>query len=261
MTRWLLLLGVLFCFGPPTARAQQLGEQLQGRNVNTMIEAGWRYPFAGHGRVPGDGFPLAYHGAFTLTAGSARGVYVQGRFDGYGPRTRGTFPFVASARLGYFVDVHEWDPGGLRSSSHTSYSTECDRGVVYETCTTYRHTRTRTWWEPAGWIHGIRYFFVGYRQGYDLEGDRNVDTGERELTTPGAVSLGIGLIESKLGTFLNELEVLYWPIGWDDPKRSRWGLSYRGAVLFGPVFVDVTIQLDSGLGGELGVGLGFVLSP
>ena len=241
----------------PAAAQQQLGQQLQSRSVNTTIEAGWRYAFAGHSRVPGDGFPQAYHAAWTLTAGSSGGLYVQGRFDGYGPRTRGTFPFVAGVRVGYFLDVHEFDPGGLRSSTNTRYSTECG----YATCTTYRHTTTRSWWEPAGWIHGIRYFFVGYRQGFDLEGDRDEITGNRELTMPGAVSLGIGLIESKFGTFLNEVELLYWPFGWDDPDRTRWGFAYRGAVLFGPVLVDVNVMLDSGLGGELSVGLGFMFSP
>lgn len=252
---WLVL-------GSSTAVAQELGQQLQSRPVNTTIEAGWRYPFAGHTRVPGDGFAQAYHAAWTLTAGSGRaGFYLQGRFDGYGPRQRGTFPFVASARVGYFLDVHEYDPGGLRSSTSTSYSTECDRGVVYETCTTYRNTRTRTWWEPAGWIHGIRYVYVGYRQGYDLEGDRDEVTMQRELTNPGAISLGVGLIESKFGTFLNELEVLYWPFGWNDDERGRWGLAYRGAVLFGPIFVDFNVLLDSGLGGELSLGLGFMISP
>jgi len=29
----------------------------------------------------------------------------------------------------------------------------------------------------------------------------------------------------------------------------------------GPVFVDVNVMLDSGLGGELSVGLGFMFSP
>ena len=212
---------------------------------------------AGHSRIPGDGFPQAYHAGFTLTAGGSGGLYVQGRFDGYGPRRRGTFPFVASARVGYFLDVHQYDPGGLRQSTRHTYSTECG----YTTCTTYRHTRTRSWWEPAGWIHGIRYFFLGYRQGFDIEGDRDEVTGDRPLTAPGAVSLGVGLIESKFGTFLNELEVLYWAFGWKDDERSRWGLAYRGAVILGPVFIDVTLGLDAGLGGELSVGLGFIFSP
>ena len=78
---------------------------------------------------------------------------------------------------------------------------------------------------------------------------------------PGAISLGVGLIESKFGTFLNELEVLYWPFGWKDDHRGRWGLAYRGAVLFGPVFLDFNVLLDSGLGGELSLGLGFMISP
>lgn len=229
--------------------------------MNVLLDFGWRYPIWGHARVPGDGFPIAYHGGITLTAGQQRGLYAQAHFDGYFPRGGGAFPFIASARVGFFLDVHAWDAGGPRSRTNTRYSTECSDGAVYRTCTTYRHTRTHSWWEPSGWIHGIRYFFAGYRQGHALEGDVDEATGQRQLSMPGAISLGVGAIESKFGTFLNEVEVLYWPFGWRDPERSRWGFAYRGAVLLGPVFIDLRVTLDAGLGGELGLGLGFMIAP
>ena len=78
---------------------------------------------------------------------------------------------------------------------------------------------------------------------------------------PGAASLGIGWIETKFVTFMNEVELFYWPFGWEDEDRSKWGFQYRGAILLGPVFLDFTGVLDAGMGGEASVGLGFMLSP
>ena len=248
-----------------TAEAQQygLGHQMQARRTNVLIEGGWRWPMLGQSRIDRDEdwkLPLAYHAGLTFTVGEQAGFYTAARFDGYGPTGLGTYPFTATARVGYFLDVHGFDPGGPRQTSWTTSDTDCETSGNWRRCTTTRTRHTRRWWEPAGWVNGIRYFYAGYRQAYDIQGDERPD-GTRGRTHAGAVSLGVGLIQSKFATFTNELEVLYWVYGWDEEGRTPWGIQYRGAVLFGPVFVDFTLLLDSGLGSEVSVGLGFVVSP
>jgi len=242
---------------------QQLGEQLSGRSFNLMMEAGWRYPLLGQNHVvrDDDWFPLSYHGAVTTMIGKGRGFYAQARFDGFGPTGQGPYPFMLSGRVGYFLDVHGWDAGGPRSHSSSWTSRECRQVTTYtERCTTTRHTRTYNWWEPAGWVNGARYFYAGYRNLFHVEGDTAID-GTRPPTNPGAVVLGIGIIQSKFGTFLNEVELHYFVHGWSDEDRSRWGFRYHGQVLFGPAFLDFELLLDAGLGSEVSLGLGFVISP
>ncbi|MEM9068224.1 MAG: hypothetical protein AAGE52_06945 [Myxococcota bacterium] len=253
----------ILLFVATTANAQELGQELQERATNVLLEAGWRYPIAGQDRVlREDGrFPLTYHGAITLMAGQGRGFYTQARFDGFGPTGRGAYPFLVSGRVGYFLDVHQWDPGGFRQAQNRWTSRDCEQiSDTLERCTTTRHTRTYSWWEPAGWVHGARYVYAAYRQLFNVEGDPRAD-GTETQTDAGAVGLGIGLIQSKFGTFLNEVEVHYNLFGWDAPGRSEWGFRYHSQVLFGPVFLDFELLLDAGLGSEISVGLGFVISP
>ncbi|MEM6954348.1 MAG: hypothetical protein AAF411_17845 [Myxococcota bacterium] len=244
----------------------QLAEALQERSFNLVLEGGWRYPLSGQGRVDRtpDRFPLSYHASAMIMAGEGAGLYALARFDGFGPTGRSGFPFGLSARLGYFIDMHRFDPGGIRSSTSTRYNTECrDYTSRTELCTTTRTTTTRRWWEPAGWIHGARYFYAGYRQLINVERhdlDERPDDFDR-LTNRGAISLGIGATESKFGTFTNEVELLYYIVSGDDSNRSKWGVAYRGQAFIGPVFVDFNLLLDAGLGGELSVGLGFIIAP
>lgn len=236
------------------AKADEMGETLIDRQFNMIIEGGYRYPFLGHSYIPGDGFPVAFHAAVSYMLGFAgnSGLYLNGRFDNFAPRGRG-FPMMGQVRVGYFFNTHHYEEAAIHQS--TSYNTQC--GYVY--CTTTANTRQ--WYEPPGWVSGVMYFYAGYRQGFHFEGDADPVTGVRELAFPGAVSAGMGFLETKFATFLNEFEVMYWPFGWQDSGRSKWGVQYRGAALFGPIFIDFTGILDAGMGGELSLGLGFMYSP
>jgi hypothetical protein len=243
---------------PAAVRADELGDRLQGRANNLIIDVGYRYPFSGQGRIPGDGFPVTYHAAVSSMVNLAwdSGLYLGGRVDGFAPRGDGV-PLMGQFRIGYFSNVHTWDQGGIRQS--TSDSTQCTPGVYSAWCTTTR--TTRQWYEPPGWISGVTYMYAGYRQGFQFLGDVDPRTGRRERAYPGAVGLGVGWIETKFATFTNEIELFYWPFGWKEEGRSKWGFQYRGAILLGPVFVDFTGVLDAAIGGEVSVGLGVMLAP
>ena len=254
----LVVVALVVAVRPRAARADELGRTLQGRANNLIIDVGYRYPLSGQGYIPGDGFPVTYHAAVSSMLGVAgdSGLYLSGRVDGFAPRGAG-IPLMGQLRVGYFSNVHTWDQGGIRQS--TSDNTQCTPGVYSTWCTTTR--TTRQWYEPPGWISGVTYAYAGYRQGFQFLGDVDRSTGRRELMYPGAASLGIGWIETKFVTFMNEVELFYWPFGWEDEDRSKWGFRYRGAILLGPVFLDFTGVLDAGMGGEASVGLGFMLSP
>ena len=238
----------------PRARADEMGQTLQQRPFNMIYEGGYRYPFGGQGRIPGDGFPATYHAAVTslLGFGGTSGLYLSGRVDGYGPRGRG-LPLVGQLRVGYFANVHQYEQAAVGTT--TSRNTQC--GSIW--CTTTE--TTRLWYEPPGWVSGVTYFYAGYHQGFQLLGDFDPRAGVRELAYPGAVSVGVGNLETKFATYLNEVELLYWPFGWTDEDRSKWGFQYRGALLLGPVFLDFTFLLDAALGGEVSLGLGFMITP
>lgn len=231
------------------AHAEELGDRLQTSPLNIVLEGGYRYPLLGQNYIPGDGFPVTYHvgATFMVNLLEGSGLYLQARYDGFAPRGRG-YPMMGSARVGYFFNIHRFEEAAIHQN--TSYNTQC--GYVY--CTTT--ATTRQWYEPPGWVSGVMYFYAGYRQGIHFEGDVDPFSGERELIFPGATSLGIGFIETKFATFLNEVELMYWPFGWKDTDRSKWGFYYRGAAMLGPVFIDFTAVLDAGMGHELSLGLG-----
>jgi hypothetical protein len=200
----------------------------------------------GQSRIPrdDDAFSMAYHGALRLDLGGARGgLYTYARFDGYAPTGRGTFPWSSQVRVGYFRNVHYFDLGGPRSSTSTS----C--GYAY--CV----ARTTSWWEPAGWVNGLRYF---YAAGH-LMGGTEVTRTTTDTQLAGALGIGLGMVETKFSTWFWETELLFYPDRqWQD-GRSQWGWYFRGGSIFGPIFVDVTVLLDPAVGGELSVGLGAMI--
>ncbi len=219
-------------------------------------EVGWRYVALGQTRIPrtDDAFSMAYHGALRLDVGGERGgLYTYARFDGFAPTGYRTYPWMTTARIGYFKNVNYFDVGGPRSSTSTTYTgTTCGYATCYDT---YQQ-RTTSWWEPAGWVNGLRYF---YAAGH-IMGGTQVRAGDTETQLAGAVGLGFGMIETKFSTWFLETELLYFPERqWENPARSNWGWFLRGGSLFGPVFVDVTVRLDPAVGGELSVGAGIWL--
>ena len=240
---------------PAPAQSPSPGRQ---RNIKISLggELGWRYVALGQTRIPRDDdtFMMAYHGALRLdVGGQAGGLYSYLRFDGFAPTGLGTFPFLATARVGYFRNVNYFDPGGPRSSTSTTYTgTTCG----YATCYDHYQQRTTSWWEPAGWVNGLRYF---YAAGHIMGGTR-VRAGDTATQNAGALGLGFGMIETKFSTWFMETELLFFPDRqWENPNRSQWGWFLRGGSLFGPVFVDLTLRLDPAVGGELSIGAGIWL--
>jgi hypothetical protein len=242
---------------PQPAQAQSPSPGRQ-RNVKVSLggELGWRYVALGQTRIPRDDdtFMMAYHGALRLdVGGQAGGLYSYLRFDGFAPTGLGTFPWMATARVGYFRNVNYFDAGGPRSSTTTSYTgTTCGIATCYDT---YQR-RTTSWWEPAGWVNGLRYF---YAAGH-IMGGTEVRRGDTVTQNAGALGLGFGMIETKFSTWFMETELLFFPDRqWESPNRSQWGWFLRGGSLFGPVFVDITLRLDPAVGGELSIGAGIWL--
>ena len=242
---------------PQPAQAQSPAPRRQ-RNVKISLggELGWRYVALGQTRIPRDDdtFMMAYHGALRLdVGGQAGGLYSYLRFDGFAPTGLGTFPFQATARVGYFRNVNYFDAGGPRSSTSTTYTgTTCG----YATCYDHYQQRTTSWWEPAGWVNGLRYF---YAAGHIMGGTR-VRPGDTATQNAGALGLGFGMIETKFSTWFMETELLFFPQRqWESSSRSNWGWFLRGGSLFGPVFVDITLRLDPAVGGELSIGAGIWL--
>jgi hypothetical protein len=241
----------------PGAPAAAASSPRSDRRLKASLlgEAGWRWVALGHSRIPrnDDTFNMAFHAGLRLDVGGpVGGFYSYARFDGYAPTGYGTFPWSGQVRLGYFRNVHYWDAGGPRSSTSTSYSgTSCG----YATCYDHYTTTTRSWWEPAGWVNGLRYFYVA---GHYMDGTRTVP-GARTTQVAGSVGVGLGIVETKLTTWFAETELLVFPLRqWED-ERSRWGYYLRAGSIFGPVFIDVTLLLDPAVGGELSVGAGFML--
>ncbi|MBK7155523.1 MAG: hypothetical protein IPH72_27740 [Sandaracinaceae bacterium] len=242
---------------PQPAPAQRPSRGRQ-RNVKVSLggELGWRYVALGQTRIPRDDdtFMMAYHGALRLdVGGQAGGLYSYLRFDGFAPTGLGTFPWMATARVGYFRNVNYFDAGGPRSSTSTTYTgTTCG----YATCYDHYQQRTTSWWEPAGWVNGLRYF---YAAGHIMGGTR-VRAGDTATQNAGALGLGFGMIETKFSTWFMETELLFFPDRqWESSSRSNWGWFLRGGSLFGPVFVDLTLRLDPAVGGELSIGAGIWL--
>ncbi len=228
-------------------------EDFDGTRIALSGEAGWRWVALGASRIPRDDdtFSMAYHGALRLEiGGSGGGLYTYARFDGYAPTGLGTFPFSTQLRVGWFTNVHYFDVGGPRSSTSRHY-TGSSCGAVY--CYDHYEQRTTHWWEPAGWVNGLRYFYASGRLTHGTEVSAN--TTQTQLA--GAVSLGAGFVETKFSTWFAEMEVLYYPaVQWEEEDRSNWGFYLRGGTLLGPVFIDFTVLLDPAIGGELSVGLG-----
>lgn len=215
-------------------------------------EVGWRYIFLGQERIPRNDAYInhGYHAALRFEVGGPRGgFYSYYRFDAFAPDGLGGFPFMAQVRVGYFRNVHYFDRGGPRSSTTTTYQGRtCDSLYCYDN---YRRT-TRHWWEPAGWVNGMRFGYVGGRMVYGTEKFE----GDTEGMIAGAVSLGIGIIEHKFATWFAETELLYFVNDWQEEDRSHWGWYLRGGALYGPVFIDFTVLLDPAIGADLSVGLG-----
>jgi hypothetical protein len=229
------------------------GGRQRALKVSFGGELGWRYVALGQTNIPrdDDAFSMAYHGALRLEIGGERGgLYTYARFDGYAPTGLGIFPWSAQVRVGYFRNVNFWDAGGPRSRTTTSYTgTHCG----YATCYDRYERRTTSWWEPAGWVNGLRYF---YAAGHVMDGTR-VRRGDTATQLSGALGLGVGMVETKFSTWFAETELLYFPERqWESSSRSIWGWYLRAGALWGPVFVDVTMLLDPAVGGELSVGAG-----
>ena len=239
---------------PTGAQAQESTDQ--GLRIALSGEAGWRWVALGASRIPreDDTFSMAYHGALRLEiGGAAGGLYSYARFDGYAPTGLGTFPYGVQARLGWFTNVHYFDAGGARSSTSTHY-TGSSCGARY--CYDHYEERTTHWWEPAGWVNGLRYLYVGGR----LMGGTEVEADSQETRLTGAVSLGAGMVETKFSTWFGEAELLYFPAAdWREDDRSDWGFYLRGGTLLGPAFIDITLLLDPAVGGELSIGAGIWL--
>lgn len=244
--------------GQPSS-GQQAGprqpEGGSGRNLKVTLggELGWRYVALGQNRIPrtDDAFSMAYHGALRLDIGGRRGgLYSYARFDGYAPTGLRTFPWSAQVRVGYFRNVRFFDAGGPRSSTTTRYTgTTCG----YATCYDRYERRTTSWWEPAGWVNGLRYF---YAAGHLMDGTR-VRRGDTATQRAGALGVGLGIVETKFSTWFAETEFLYFPSRqWESSTRSNFGWYLRAGTLWGPVFVDVTMLLDPAVGGELSIGAG-----
>ena len=244
--------------GQPQQVAQQPSTSGSRPRLKVSLggEVGWRYVALGQTRIPrtDDAFSMAYHGALRLDVGGEHGgLYTYARFDGFAPTGFRTYPWMTTARVGYFRNVNYFDQGGPRSSTSTTYTgTTCGYATCYDT---YQQ-RTTSWWEPAGWVNGLRYF---YAAGH-LMGGTEVRRSDTETQLAGAVGVGFGMIETKFTTWFMETELLYFPSRqWESSSRSNWGWFLRGGSLFGPVFVDVTVRLDPAVGGELSVGAGIWL--
>jgi hypothetical protein len=242
---------------PQPAQVQSSSPGRQ-RNVKVSLggELGWRYVALGQTRIPRDDdtFMMAYHGALRLdVGGQAGGLYSYLRFDGFAPTGLGTFPFQATARVGYFRNVNYFDAGGPRSSTTTSYTgTTCGIATCYDTTSGAPPPGGS---QPAGstacatstpratsWV------------GTEVRG------GDTVTQNAGALGLGFGMIETKFSTWFMETELLFFPDRqWESPNRSQWGWFLRGGSLFGPVFVDITLRLDPAVGGELSIGAGIWL--
>jgi hypothetical protein len=92
-----------------------------------------------------------------------------------------------------------------------------------------------------------------------MSGTRAV-TGSSDTQYAAAATIGAGMVETKFTTWFAETELQYYPSPqWQEEERSEWGWYLRAGALFGPVFIDFTILLDPAIGGELSVGLGFML--
>jgi len=234
------------------AQAQDEG----GLNVAIMGEAGWRWVALGQDSIPreADTFQMAYHAALRMDiGGSSGGLYTYARWDGYAPTFLDTFPWQAQFRMGWFTNVHYFDVGGPRQSTSTSYTgTQCYGYNCYDEYT----TTTTNWWEPAGWVNGLRYLYAGGR----LVSGTRVATGSTDTQYAAAATIGAGIVEHKFTTWFAETELQFYPgTQWQEPDRSEWGWWLRVGALFGPVFIDFTLLLDPAVGGELGIGLGFML--
>lgn len=271
--RWLLLAAALLSTLSPGlgghARAQADGYEVDATgkpvDVHLIVDAGYRYPFGGQRYAPGpNDFPITYHAALSLFVGTTRGFYSGARFDGLGPRG-GAFPFAATARLGYYFDVHDYVPPQRHSS--TSTSTDCRIEGNWRRCET---TRTRrSWTSPAHFVNGVRYVYAGYRHLGFVEGDPDPLTMRPELTQAGAIAAGVGFYGTKTTlaglpymTFLTEFELWYHLQGldWDAEGRGRIGGQLRAAVVLGPAFIDLVVAFDSGFGGEISLGAGFLFA-
>ena len=240
----------------PQARAPQTQQDSDDFHVGVIFDAGWRWVALGMDSIPRDReeFPMAYHAGIRFDLGGTDGgLYLAGRFDGYAPTGFGTFPWQAQGRIGFSWNEEYFDVGGPRSSTSRSYQgTTCG----YVNCVdTYRVT-THNWWEPAGWVSGLRYV---YAAGHFYDGTQ-VLQGQRPTQQAGAVGVGIGIIETKFTTWFAETELLYFPFEqWRDPNRSDWGWWLRAGTLLGPVFIDISVLLDPAIGGELSLGGGIWL--
>ncbi|MEZ4324372.1 MAG: hypothetical protein R3B40_04085 [Polyangiales bacterium] len=237
-------------------RSDGAGRQRAPLKVSLGGELGWRYIALGQTHIPrdDDAFSMGFHGSLRLDIGGPRGgLYTYARFDGYAPTGLRTFPWSAQARVGYFRNVNYWDAGGPRSSTSTHY-TGSSCGYAY--CYDHYERRTTSWWEPAGWVNGLRYF---YAAGHIMDGTR-VRPGDTVTQRAGALGLGFGMVETKFSTWFAETEFLYFPERqWENPERSNFGWYLRAGALWGPAFVDVTVLLDPAVGGELSVGAGIWL--
>ncbi len=266
----------LFALRAPTAQAQkpplqnapaqqrgmvpqQRGQQQQSSgdlHAAFIVEGGWRWVAIGMDSIPRakKEFPMAYHAGLRLDLGGGGGnFYLAGRFDGYAPTGYGTFPWQAQVRVGMSFNDRYFDRGGLQSStSRNLVNTNCG---IY-TCTNTYRTQTNYWWEPSGWVNGLRYF---YAAGHLYDGTE-VMHGQRPTQMAGSVGVGLGIVETKFTTWFAETEVLFFPGDqWADRSRSQWGWYFRGGTIIGPVFVDFTLLLDPAIGGELSIGGGFTL--
>ncbi len=233
-----------------------LAQDKEGLRVAIGGEAGWRWTPLGHDSIPRveDTFQMGYHAALSLQiGGSSGGFYTYARFDGFAPTGLDTFPFMAEVRLGYFSNVHYFDVGGPRESTSTHYQgTRCYGNTCYDR---YQERTTR-WWEPSGWVNGLRYIYGAGR----LVSGTEVVKGSLDTQYAAAAAIGVGMMETKFTTWFVETEILFFPgVQWQEEERSEWGWYFRGGALFGPVFIDLTVLLDPAIGGELSIGAGFML--
>ena len=117
--------------GQSSGRQQQVAQQPSVSSSRSRLkislggEVGWRYVALGQTRIPrsDDAFSMAYHGALRLDVGGERGgLYTYARFDGFAPTGFRTYPWMTTARVGYFRNVNYFDVGGPRSSTSTTYT-------------------------------------------------------------------------------------------------------------------------------------------
>jgi hypothetical protein len=87
-----------------------------------------------------------------------------------------------------------------------------------------------------------------------------VAAGSMDTQYAAAATIGAGIVETKFTTWFAETELQFYPSPqWQEDGRSEWGWWLRLGALIGPFFIDFTVLFDPAIGGELGIGCGFML--